>query len=418
MGEQLFRLLVGFFVGIAIARHLGPVHFGELSFAISLAGLFGICATLGLNRILVRELVAATDDQSRIVQLMSTALAMRLVAAVVMFVVCMLYSGLMGEGSFLLVGLIAGGFLFSAFDCIDLYFQSKVQSRFSASARLISFALVTAVRITLLLMSAPVMAFAAVTLLEFFAAAIALLWAYRHRGAGFTVLSVDVSLARRLLIESWPEIIAGFSGLLFMRLDLVMLQHMKGAAAVGTFAVAARLSEIWYFIPMALVSSMYPSLVQSHATDVRLYHSKINRLMVGLISLSYLVGITVTLLAGTVVPALYGAAFQDSANILIIHIWCGLLVGFAQVSGMVFIIEKRIKLNLARNLLGLTAGFVFNLILIPRFGSLGAAWSTLLAMFFAYYLFDGCIKSTRSLFRIKTHAFFLRVAKPDELKHV
>jgi O-antigen/teichoic acid export membrane protein len=209
--------------------------------------------------------------------------------------------------------------------------------------------------------------------------------------------------------ESWPEIIAAFSGLLFMRLDQIMLEALQGEHAVGLFAVAAKLSEAWYFIPVALVASAFPRIIQSRS-NTPLYYSQISRLMVALVSLSYIAGLSTLLLSGTVIKLLYGNAYADSATILSVHIWCGLFVALGQVSGAWIMAERRVVLNLQRNLFGLVTNILLNFIVIPRFGAIGAAWSTFIAMISAYYLFDALNPSTRHMFGIKTRALFLRTS--------
>ena len=56
-GEKILRIVVGLFVGIWVARYLGPEQFGLFSYAQSFVGLFTAIATLGLDGIVVRELV-------------------------------------------------------------------------------------------------------------------------------------------------------------------------------------------------------------------------------------------------------------------------------------------------------------------------------------------------------------------------
>jgi O-antigen/teichoic acid export membrane protein len=407
MGEQILRLVVGLFVGIWIARHLGPSGYGELSFAISLASLFGICATLGLNRILVRELVTSCADKTLVLQLMSTTLAMRMAAAIIFYLLCVITASLMGEGNILIIGLVAGGFIFSAFDCIELYFRSRLQSRVTVMARLFSFALATTMRIGLVVSGASVTAFAAVILMEVFAAAIVLLLAYSRHGAGLSMQQVDWGLARKLLAESWPEVIAGFSGLLFMRLDQVMLQHLAGPEAVGIFAVAARLSEVWYFIPGAIIASTFPNIVAQREINTEKYMRRIQLLMTGLIGLSYLVAICATLFAYPVIRFLYGEAFIDAAAILIVHVWCGVFMALGVSSGSWLMAEKKGILNLYRNLSGAAVNIVLNFQLIPVYGAVGAAFATLIAFVMAYLVFDHFVPSMKEICRLKWRALLI-----------
>jgi len=61
-GEKIPRMVAGLFVGIWVARYLGPEKYGLLSYAQSFVGFFTAIATLGLDGIVVRELV---KDESR-----------------------------------------------------------------------------------------------------------------------------------------------------------------------------------------------------------------------------------------------------------------------------------------------------------------------------------------------------------------
>jgi len=219
---------------------------------------------------------------------------------------------------------------------------------------------------------------------------------------------VQRSLMQRLLRESWPEIIAGFSGLLFMRLDQLMLENMAGSAQVGMFAVAAKLSESWFFVPAAIVASTFPSIVRERERNRPLYLRRISQLMVSLTGLSYLAALTTSLLAGPVVGLLYGPAYADSARILAIHIWCGLFVSFGLASGSWLMAERLIRFNLYRNLAGAILNVLLNLFLIPRHGAVGAAFATLISLAFAHFLFAAFSASTRVVFRLQLRAMILR----------
>lgn len=406
MGEQVIRMLTAIFVSVWVARHLGPAQFGLLSYSQAFAALFAVVAVLGLSRIVVRELVETQDQAARQAVVVVTVFVFRLIAAVVLYGSAIsLMAWNQDPQRTILVALVGVSILASPFDCADLYFQSQSRSRVSVLARSAAFFVSTGVKIALLLMGAGLMEFALAVGLEYVLNGAALYLAYSRNGLSLRV-APDWGLGRRLLRESWPDIISAFSVLFFMRSGQLMLESMRGAGEVGIYSAAARLSEAWYFIPVSLVASYFPKIVQSRS-DSEAYYSQISRLLVVLVLISYVAGLAATLLSGHVVGWLYGAAYSGSAAVLCIHIWCGLLVGFAQVSGAWLLAERRIVLNLQRNLFGLVANIILNLVLIPRFGALGAAWATLLAMISAYYLFDILNPAARKMFFIKTRALFL-----------
>ena len=62
--ERIVRMIVALFVGVYIARYLGPERFGLLSYANSFVGLFLALATLGIDSIVIRELVKRPGSRS------------------------------------------------------------------------------------------------------------------------------------------------------------------------------------------------------------------------------------------------------------------------------------------------------------------------------------------------------------------
>lgn len=407
MAEQVVRLLVGLGLGVWMARHLGPHDFGLLNYAMAYTSIFGVVAALGLNRILVRELVTAASQPERVIGLMTTAFVMRLAAASALYVLALLGAFLSTPEAWILVALIAGGFVFNASDCVDLYFQSQVASRHAARSRMLAFAISSALRVSLLLMGAGVLAFAALALVEAALIAAVLQRTYARVGPGIRWRALSRSHARDLLRESGPEMLAALGGILFMRLDQVMLQHMVGPAAVGTFAVAARLSELWYFIPVSIVSSSFPGIVSRRTSEPRHYLPHIEGLMLVLVLLAYAVVVLATLLSHAVVPLMFGTAYAAAAEVLVIQIWCGLFLVLAQVSGAWIMAERRVRLNLLRSALGLVVNLLANTWLIPRHGAVGAAWATLLAFAAAYLLFDFLAPSMWPMAGIKMRALLV-----------
>lgn len=407
IGEQFIRLLIGLALGIWVARHLGPVDYGLLSYAIAYTSIFGVVAALGLNRILVRELVSAKGQPEHVAGLMSTAFAMRLLAAALLYLLAVSAAWVIENEQLVLVALIAGGFVFGASDLVDLYFQAKLQSRSAAKARMMAFICSSAVRVGLLVLAAPVTAFAALTLLEFSLASFFLQRAYTRNGSRFRWSQISSVHAKSLLGESAPEILAALGGILFMRLDQVMLQHLASPAAVGTFAVAARLSELWYFVPVAIVASAFPGIVAVREINRDHYLHRIELLTAALVLMAYSVVLCTVFLVVPLVPLLFGAAYAAAAPVLVVQVWCGVFLVLAQTSGAWIMAERRARLNLYRSLLGLVVNLLANLALIPQYGATGAAVGTLISFVAAYFLYDFFVPSMRPMALIKMRALLV-----------
>ncbi|MFA7667936.1 MAG: oligosaccharide flippase family protein, partial [Burkholderiaceae bacterium] len=62
--ERLFRMAVGLVGWLYVARYLGPEDFGLLNYALSFVGLFATVAALGVDQLLLRELVRQPSSQA------------------------------------------------------------------------------------------------------------------------------------------------------------------------------------------------------------------------------------------------------------------------------------------------------------------------------------------------------------------
>ena len=165
--EKIIRFTVGLFVGVWVARYLGPERFGLLSYAQSFVGLFTVIASLGLNGIVVRELVKNNNLNDEII---GTAFWLKLIAAFGVLLILAIAINFTSNDTYtnILIFIIASATIFQSFNVVDFYFQSKVMSKFVVYANIISLFLSSIVKITLILNEAPLVAFAWVILFDSF----------------------------------------------------------------------------------------------------------------------------------------------------------------------------------------------------------------------------------------------------------
>jgi O-antigen/teichoic acid export membrane protein len=118
------------------------------------------------------------------------------------------------------------------------------------------------------------------------------------------------------------------------------------------------------------------------------------------------VAIPMTFLSDWVVTLLFGNAYQQAGAVLSIHVWTGVFVFLGVSSGQWFLIENLQKLAFYRTLLAAVINIAANLLLIPKYGAIGAAVGTVLSQMTAAYVFDIMSVKTRSLFWMKTRALY------------
>lgn len=377
MADKVVRLGLGLVIWVWLARHFGPEQFGVWNYAIAFAALFSAVASLGLDGIVVRELIRDEDQSGEV---MGTALALRLGAGLLAALVCVLTAWILRPSDGLAIALVAMSamvFVLQSSQIIDCHFQARMRTRPAVLAVNGAFLLASAGRLALLFLDAPLPWFGVSLVVEAALAAALLLVAYRADKQLVHLWRFRWHTARRLLGESWPLLLSGLAVMAYMRLDQVMLASMAGDAEVGQFSAALRISEVWYFVPMAIVTAAFPAIMKKRAEGAAAYERFLQMLYDGMAWLGAGVSVVVSLIAPWLVDQLYGPQFSHAAAILSVQIWAGVTVSMSFVHSKWLLAEGLQKYGLVYTLAGAFVNIGLNLLLIPRYGALGSAWATL-----------------------------------------
>ncbi len=402
--EKILRMAVGLFVGVWIARYLGPDKFGLFSYAGSFVGLFTAIAALGLNDILVRELVQHPEKEN---ELLGTAFYLKLMGAILTLVILYIAVHFTSNEHYtnMMIFIIASATIFQSFNVVDVYFQSKVMSKFVVYANILSLFVSSLVKISLIILDAPLIAFAWVVLFDSFVLACGFVYFFL-KNSEFKIQNLKFSklTAVRLLKDSWPLILSGMVIAVYMRIDQVMIKEMLDNEAVGNYAAAVRLSEAWYFIPMVIASSLFPAIVNAKKQSKELYYVRLQKLYDLMVWMAIAIALPMTFLSDWVVNLLYGNQYSQAGDVLMIHIWAGVFV-FLGVANAKWIINENLMLNgMIRTSIGAFVNVILNYILIKKLGIMGAAISTLISYFIANYFGLLFYKKTRICFWQQTKA--------------
>lgn len=381
--DSLLRLGGGLLLGIWMARYLGPEQFGLLSYALALYLLFSALAGFGLDDILVRDVVRDPAARDEIV---GTAFLLRLASGIVAFagaagVVVLLRPD--DSLSHWLVGIIAAGLVFQAFNVIEYWFHSRVQARSVVLARDAAFLLGALFKIGLLLAAAPLVYFAWVALLEIAAGAAGLIVAYRYSGGRLRQWRYSRQRAVGLFRDSWPLMLSLIVITVYLRIDQVMLGEMVGDEEVGIYAVAVRFAEAWYFIPTALYWTLFAGIVEARAISDELFYARLQRFYNLAALAAYAVAVPVTLIAQWLVPTLFGEVYARGGLMLAVLIWANLFTGLEMARSAFLTTMNWTRLYLATVLLGCALNIALNYLLIPRYGGMGAAVASVISYWFA-----------------------------------
>jgi len=405
-GEKILRMTIGIFVAIWIARYLGPNQFGLLSYAISFVGLFTAISTLGLDNIIVRELVKNNFNRD---SLLGTAFYLRLFGAtlVLFFLVIALQISSINYETKYLIYIIASSTIFQSFNVIDFYFQSKIISKYIVYANVITFFISSILKVIFILNEASLITFAYLMLFDSFLVACGYLYYYHSKQLSINKWAFDMNIAIALIKDSWPLIFSGIIVSLYMKIDQVMIKEMLDNKAVGQYAAAVKLSEAWYFIPAVIATSLFPAILNAKKQSIELYYSRLQNLYDLMFWIAFMIALPMTFLSDWIINLLYGKEYYQAGAVLMIHIWTGLFVFLGVASSNWFLTENLQTFSLYRTIAGAIINISLNFILIPLYSIYGAAVASLIAQFIASYAFNAFNKKTIITFKLQTNSILL-----------
>jgi O-antigen/teichoic acid export membrane protein len=394
--DNIVRMGVGLAVGIWVARYLGPEQLGLFSFALAFVSLFTAFTSLGLEDIIVRDIV---HDPSCRDETLGSAFILKLIGAVVSFAATL--GGIMilrpdDALNHWLVGIIAAGALFHGFYVIEDWFNSQVQAKYVVFTKNGAFLFCSALKVILIITGQTLIAFAWTATIEVAVGAAGLIAAYTFLKNRILDWRFSLKRAVNLFNDSWPLLFSGIVIMVYMRIDQVMLGEISGNSEVGIYSVAVRLAEVWTFIPMAISYSVFPAVVEARAMDEALLYQRLQKLYNLMALAAYAVAVPMTLFGGWLVDTLYGEPFTRAGAMLVVLIWASVFSNL-QIARTTFLTSMNwTRIHFVTVFLGCLLNIALNFLLIPEFGGMGAAVASLVSYWFAAH---GACFLFRPLFR-------------------
>lgn len=390
--SQLVTWLSTLFLTVAYARFLGEVKFGELYFAMTFVLLFGIPIEYGFNQQVTRD-VAQRPSQA--LRYMGTTVLIKIVLWAAVYVGALVACSALGyPAEVRTLVAICGATLLSTgmttlFAALHYSFEQVIYTVIGSIlekglSALVGFFVLknggTVEQMAFILLGGSVINTA-------FQAA----WFFRRHGAW---LGIDLGLVVRLVRNGVPFVVYGVMGVLYYRLDTVLLSLITTAAVVGVYGAAYRLFDTMVFLPALVVSTiMYPvfsKLSRTSHTTLRLAVEK---------SLNFVLfaGAPIATFLGVGAPAIIGWLYHNPDFIPAVSVLQALAPGLVflyinSVFSSAVVSTHHERRNMVQAGIALVFNIALNLVMIRSYGAVGAALVTsatevlLFGMFLAYSL--------------------------------
>ena len=408
--DKVIRMTVGLLVGAWVARYLGTGQYGQLSLALAYLALALPLAKLGLDTVVLRDIVHHENAEERH-RILGTAFTLRLISGLILVPLLTLIVMVLRPTDttiHLFVVLFSIGAIFRAFEVIDFWFRSQVESKYTVYVRNIAVTITAILKVLAILAQAPLLVFGVLYFLDVALFMLGLAVIYHYKEGAFHKWSFSKQQAVTLLGASWPLIFAGLAVSIYSRIDQLMHAQLipgePGEEAVGLYAAAVRIAEAWYFVPAAIVSSVFPAILQTKVQSTTLYRKRLQRLFNLMVLISYGVAIPMTFLSRFVTDMLYGSDYAQSAPILAMLTWSGIWVALGLARTPILHAEEVLKFSILATMLGAGSNIMFNLFLIPALGGIGSAIATFISYGISAYLSSFILRTSVPIGKMQTLA--------------
>ena len=393
VGERIFEMCISLIIGMLTARYLGPSNYGIINYCISFVSFFTSICTLGLEGIIVKELVDNPNQEGTI---LGTGIFMRCVSSILSIICMVILLTILNphDKVVLAVGFLESiALLFRSFDLIDFWYQSKLESKYSAIIKSSAYVIVSLYKVLILVTAKDVRWFAFSTSLDIILIAMMFVISYYKKGG--MKLKISIDLGRKLLSQSYHFILSGLLVVIYAQMDKVMIGQILDEKQVGLYSVAITICGLWSFVPNALINSARPIIMKLKSENEEMYIKRLKQLYAGIGWLGIVFSIFVVLSSKWIVLILYGKDYLDAVNTLNIAVWYTSFSLLGVARGIWIISEKKNKYEKKILFWGVVVNLLLNAILIPTCGIDGAAIATLFTQITTCLLAPLIYKETR-----------------------
>lgn len=409
VGDRAFRVLGTFLIGLIIARIMGPADFGGYSYAYTLITLLMLAVSLGLNGVVVKQVV---DRPYEVAEILGTACLLQAIAAAAVVAMLALISALAGwpgDHYARLALIMALGLLFRPSEPVRYWFESQVSAKYAVVADNAAFVIGAAMKLSSLWIWRSLTALAWATAAEMALSGIFLVLIYRYRVRHDIRWRFSRRTAHALLRAGWPLLLAGLSIALYTRIDQVILMALRGPAETGIFSAAARIGEMLYVLPTVVATTFFPRWQRLLQQSERAHARAITMTMGWMVGSCALLSLAMLPFAPLITHLLYGDSYAAAAPALAIHIWTCVFVGMGVLGNQWYLSHGLQSRTLFCTVLGAVTNIGLNLALVPSLGAMGAAIASVAAQAVSAFLADAVSPASRPLFLLKLRVLLFPV---------
>lgn len=402
---QIITYVLGFFITVYTVRYLSVDSYGILSTALALTGIYVVFGDLGLSTLTVREVAR---DESLTHKYVGNTTIMKLFLSLFTFLLTVLTVYILGYNDITIIVtyILTAAFIFNAFSSIFYsIFQSYQKMEYQSVATILNSVVMLIGTLLVIYLGLDVIAFAFVYLvanaINFIYILVTYAWKFYLPN-----IEMDLEFWKSTIKEALPLSITSLFAVLVFRIDSVMLSVMSGMEAVGFYSAAYRLMEALIFFPQVYTTAIFPVFSKLYVSSINPLKGAYIKSFKYLTILSLPIAVGITLLAEPIILLLFKPEYIPSILALQIVVWVLPFIFVNYIQGSLLTAMNRQVTYLKITAASLVLNVGMNLVLIPLYSYLGAAFVTVITEIFSVAL--GFYVLSKLLAKVKVHEIIFK----------
>jgi O-antigen/teichoic acid export membrane protein len=385
-------------VSIWLIRYLGSIGYGRYSVVFAYLTFFRILTGLGIDPIIIREISRGNANKN---VLIGNAILMKMGFSVLAVFSAYAVAQFLGYSSEikLLIYIAALSMLLSFGRVYVDIFQANFKIAWYTVAELVATLVFSGLTLLLILIRGSILHFVLLQTIRIIPITVAYVHFSKRIGECRPIFKLDLSVWKSLTKSAMPIFLSGLFGSINLRIDQVMLFSMLGEKSLGFYSSIVRITESLNLMPGVLMVSVFPLLssafVSSNDRFLKIYNLSFKYMSIFIIPVAF----GTTLLSGRLITVIYGTEFLPAATAFSILIWSAVFVFLGTVNFNILVASDLQKYVPLFTGIGAAANTVLNLVLIPRYGIVGASIATVVSYSILGLIPQYLIKTTRQIMK-------------------
>lgn len=416
VGGKIVNMILQFFVSLATARYLGPDNFGDINYVAAYVSFFSSIASLGLAVIVIKEVSVGKQNDNTIIW---TGIFMRLAIAILSSITVVAVVAISNDNDPLLVKIAlleSLAIIFSSIDTFMYWFQGKLLAKYVSISGTLAYIGKSIYNIYLLANNADIEWFALASSMDSIFLALFLMLFYIKENGFHPAFSATAG--KTLMKQSYHYLISGLIAIVYSQVDRIMLKSMLDSTSVGLYSAALSIAAMWSMIPSAIIQSVSPVLYKNADEDYPLFLKRLRQSYALIWFFNICWSIMISVFSYWVVYFLYGQAYMGARIPLVIVVW---YYGISSLGSLTQVYLANAGLNKYVNrfaIAGLMVDIILNALMIPKWGTTGAAIATLVTYIVIHIIMPLVYKDTRKVGILILEAMVFRKVIDNDMKEL